>query len=294
MVESLSKRLQGGFDALGKQEKAVARALLRDYPVSALSTVAALAEAASVSTATVLRLVNRLGYETFGVFQDAVKQDLKTLLQSPSDRFAVPQEDKDFRQSLFEKAAENLLEGAKTTLDADFRDVVDLLADPKRRIYCIGGRYSRHIANLFVDYLGVLRDQVRFVEGQPDGWSRYLIDIGPQSVVVAIDIRRYQRTLRRFASLAKGRGAKLVVITDLWADRTHFDGDYELRLPGSSPSLMDSLAPPLVMVEALTGAVAVKLAQSIRGRLADCEALDCVETNLPYAWPGIAGERDQD
>lgn len=293
MGEGLANRLQRSFDALGKQEKAVARALLRDYPVSALSTVAALAEAASVSTATVLRLVNRLGFDTFGEFQEAVKQDLKTLLQSPSDRFALPPADKDFRQALFETAAENLLEGAKSTLDADFKDVVALLADPKRRVYCIGGRYSRHIANLFVDYLGVLRDRVQFVEGQPDGWSRYLIDIGPQSVVVAIDIRRYQRTLRRFTALAKQRGAKLVVITDLWADHAHFDGDYELRLPGSSPSLMDSLAPPLVMVEALTGAVAVHLADSIRGRLADCEALDCVEPNLPYAWPGIAEDSDQ-
>ncbi len=290
MSESLSGRLQETFEALGKQEKAVARALLRDYPVSALSTVAALADAASVSTATVLRLVNRMGFETFGSFQEAVKRDLKTLLQSPSDRFALPQEGRNFHQAVFETTAENLLEGAKSTLDADVRDVVALLADPKRRIYCIGGRYSRHIANLFVDYLGVLRDQVRFIDGQPDGWSHYLIDMNASAVVVVIDIRRYQRTVRRFASLAKARGATLVVVTDLWADRAAFDGDYELRLPSASPSLMDSLAAPLVMIEALTGAVAVKLAGSIRERLADCEALDCVETNLPHAWPGIAEE----
>ncbi len=290
MADSPASRLQEQFEVLGKQEKAVARALLRDYPVSALSTVAALAEAASVSTATVLRLVNRLGYETYGGFQAAVKRDLKTLLQSPSDRFALPQEDRDFRQAVFERTAENLLEGAKSTLDADFRDVVALLADPKRSIYCIGGRYSRHVAGLFVDYLSVLRDRVRFVEGQPDGWSHYLIDIDPAAVVVVIDIRRYQRTVRRFASLAKGRGAKLVVITDLWAESAHFDGDYELRLPGSLPSLMDSLAAPLVMIEALTGAVAVKLAGSICLRLAEYEALDCVESNLPHTWPSIAEE----
>ncbi len=288
MASSPASRLRSTFEALGKQEKNVARAVLRDYPVSALNTVAALAETASVSTATVLRLANRLGYETFGAFQDAVKQDLKTLLQSPSDRFAAPADTKGFRQHAFEQTADNLSQAARATLDADFRDVVALLADPRRSTYCVGGRYSRHIANLFVDYLGVLRDKVRFVEGQPDSWSRFLIDICPTSTVVVIDIRRYQRTVRRFAALAKERGAKLVVITDLWAESTHFAGDYEFRLPSASPSLMDSLAAPLVLVEALTGAVAVTLEESIRDRLADCEALDCVETNLPHAWPGIA------
>ncbi len=290
MASSPASRLRAVFEALGKQEKNVARAVLRDYPVSALSTVAALAESASVSTATVLRLANRLGYDTFGGFQDAVKRDLKTLLQSPSDRFAAPAESEDFCQRAFQQTAENLIEGAKATLDADFRDVVALLADPRRSTYCVGGRYSRHIANLFVDYLGVLRDKVCFVDGQPDGWSRFLIDIGPTSTVVVIDIRRYQRTVRRFAALAKERGAKLVIITDLWAESALFAGDYEFRLPSASPSLMDSLAAPLALVEALTGAVAVTLEDSIRDRLAECEALDCVETNLPHAWPGIGDE----
>lgn len=289
--QSLAGTLRAAYADLGKQEKSVARAILKDYPVSALTTVAALAESAGVSTATVLRLVNRLGFEAYGQFQEAVKRDLNTLLQSPSDRFdPSPTAGGGFHQRMFAQVAGNLHEGARAVLEADFHDVVELLADPRRAVYCVGGRYCRHVAQLFADYLGVLRDKVHFADGQPDGWSRLLVDVDGRSTVVVFDIRRYQRTVRRFAALAKQRGAKLVVITDGWADRAQFDADYTFRLPTASPSLMDSLALPLVLAESLIGAVAVRLQEPLKERLALCETLDCVETNLDLAWPGIAKE----
>lgn len=285
---SLAAALKAAYAELGKQEKSVARAILKDYPVSALSTVAALAESAGVSTATVLRLVNRLGCETYGQFQEAVKRDLNTLLQGPSDRFdAASDAPGSFAQAMFAQVAGNLKEGARGILEADFQDVVELLADPRRTTYCVGGRYSRYVAGLFADYLGVLRDKVHLADGQPDGWSRLLVDMDARSTVVVFDIRRYQRTVRRFAALAKQRGARLVVITDSWAERATFEADYTFQLPTASPSLMDSFAAPLVLAESLIGALAVRLKGSLKERLALCEALDCVETNLNLAWPGI-------
>ncbi len=285
---SLAGALRAAYADLGKQEKSVARAILKDYPVSALSTVAALADSAGVSTATVLRLVNRLGYEAYGQFQEGVKRDLNTLLQSPSDRFdPSPEPDGSFHRQMFQRVAANLGEGSRGVLEADFNDVVALLADPRRSTYCIGGRYSRYVAGLFADYLGVLRDKVHLADGQPDGWSRLLVDVDARSTIVVFDIRRYQRTVGRFAALARQRGARLVVITDTWADKAQFDADYTFQLPTASPSLMDSLALPLVLAESLVGALAQRLNVSLKERLALCEALDCVETNLDLAWPGI-------
>lgn len=288
---SLAEALRSGYGGLGKQEKCVARAILKDYPVSALSTVAGLAGDAAVSTATVLRLVNRLGFETFGAFQDAVKQDLNLLLQTPSERFDPALADvaagQSFHRRFFGQAGTNMSEASTSVLPADFEDVVDLLAAPRRSTYCIGGRYSRHVANLFADYLSVLRDRVYFADGQADGWSRLLLDVDARSTVVAFDIRRYQRTVRRFAALAKQRGATLVVVTDSWAGKAQYEADYAFELPSASPSLMDSLAAPLTFAEALIGALANKLDTSLRDRLALCEAMDCVETNLDLAWPGI-------
>jgi DNA-binding MurR/RpiR family transcriptional regulator len=285
------------FESLGRREKDVAREVLRDYPISALTTVAGLAERSGVSTATVLRLVQRLGLDGYSAFQDAVKTDLDRLLHSPSDRLTALREtgdtDRPFLRRMLERSAGNLTGGYDPVMEADFRQIVDLIADPKRRIYCVGGRYAHHIVGLLADYLGVLRDGVRMVAGQPDAWSRHLLEIDGRSVVVVADIRRYQRTVQRFAALASARGARVVVLSDPWAEPADFAADHLIRLPTASPSLMDSYAALLVFAEAIVGALAERLGPALQDRLAACEALDCVETDLRRAWPGT-GKHEQE
>ena len=54
---------------LSPSERKVARALLADYPVAGLETVAALAGSAGVSPPTVVRFVARLGFSGHGPIQ---------------------------------------------------------------------------------------------------------------------------------------------------------------------------------------------------------------------------------
>ncbi|KAA5606531.1 MurR/RpiR family transcriptional regulator [Roseospira marina] len=295
-LDSVATRLQQMFETLGRREKDVAREILRDYPISALTTVASLADRSGVSTATVLRLVQRLGLEGYGEFQEAIKGDLNRLLHSPSDRLSAFQATEDkaspFLQRMLERSAGNLTRSFDGVVDADFRQVVETLADPKRRIYCIGGRYSHHIIGLLVDYLGVLRDGVQMVSGQPDVWSRYLLEVDARSVVIVADIRRYQRTVQRFCRLAAERGASVVALSDPWAEPGDFGAEHLFRLPTASPSLMDSYAVPLVFVEALVGALAERLGPALKARLAECEAMDCIETDLRRAWPGTGKQEE--
>jgi len=292
----VAERLQHMFESLGRREKDVAREVLRDYPISALTTVAGLAERSGVSTATVLRLVQRLGLDGYSAFQDAIKVDLDRLLHSPSDRLTAFQEtedkDRPFLHRMLERSAGNLTASYDAVVEADFRQIVDLIADPKRRIYCVGGRYSHHIVGLLVDYLGVLRDGVQMVAGQPDVWSRYLLEIDGRAVVIVADIRRYQRTVQRFARLAAKRGARVIVLSDPWAEPADFAADHLIRLPTASPSLMDSYTALLVFAEAIVGALAERLGPALQDRLAECEAMDCVETDLRRAWPGTGKQKE--
>lgn len=285
-----SRRLRRALDGLGRRERDVARVMMRDYPVSALATVAALAEGAGASTATVLRLVQRLGYRGFGAFQDAVKAELAEMLESPSGRFPhrLPAgEDCSFLRLAFARAAADFAGAVDPVAEADFDALVALLADARRPAVAVGGRYSRHVAGLFADYLGVIRPGVAFADGQPEGWSRLLVGLGPRALVVAFDIRRHQPSVRRFCALAGDRGARVALVTDAWASAESFRAGLVFRLPTGSPSLMDSLTASLLFAEALVGATARRLGPGLSERLALCEGLDCVETGLSLAWPGI-------
>ena len=69
---------------LPRAERRMAMALLRQYPVAGLETVARLAEAAETSGPTVLRLVTRLGYHGFPSFQQALLDARRTGQRHPS------------------------------------------------------------------------------------------------------------------------------------------------------------------------------------------------------------------
>ena len=58
---------------LTPNEKRAAHRLLADYPVAGLETVARFGEAAGVSAPTVLRMIAKLGFASYGAFQDGLR-----------------------------------------------------------------------------------------------------------------------------------------------------------------------------------------------------------------------------
>ncbi|MEQ5829282.1 MurR/RpiR family transcriptional regulator [Sulfitobacter sp. NFXS29] len=280
---TVAERITDLFETLGRREQDVAREILRQYPLSALSTVAALAERSSVSTATVLRLVQRLDLNGYGEFQEAVKSDVACLLETPLQRLSAQTahpapEEGSLLSELLARTAHQLQKCHDPVMDADFRTAIALLADPKNRIYCAGGHRSRHIAALLTEYLGLLRPNVQLVEGPSEGWQRYLLEMNNRTVVCVTDIRRYQPSLLKFSSLASAQGAHVIAISDAWADRRDFGAEVLFRMPSASASPIDSHCGQLLMAEALVGGLANKIGSPLHERLALGETMSCTSS----------------
>ena len=76
-----------------------AMALLANYPVPGLETVAQFAKRAGVSGPTILRLVAKLGFASYPRFQQALRDELELRLQPPLAKMPsrkVRQADPDF------------------------------------------------------------------------------------------------------------------------------------------------------------------------------------------------------
>lgn len=280
---AISRRISEMFESLGRREQDVAREILRQYPISALCTVATLAERSNVSTATVLRLVQRLDLSGYGAFQESVKADVSRLLETPLQRLSAQSHDAKpdgtLLSQLLDSTARQLQQCHDKVMDSDFRSAVALLANPRHRIYCAGGHRSRHVAALLTEYLGLLRPHVQLVEGPSEGWSRYLLEMNAQTVLIATDIRRYQSSLLRFGSLASERGAHVIAISDAWAEKQNFGAELLFRMPSSSPSPIDSHCGQLLLAEALVGGVAGEIGPSLQDRLRLGEELSCMQTH---------------
>lgn len=276
---SFEKSLSGVFESLGKREKSVARLILSDYPVSALDTVAGLAGKSAVSTTTVLRLIGKLGFDSYGAFQQAVKDSVKFRLDSPVERLKQQsvRDDNSGRQHILrrmpEELARNVSSSTKDVAEADFQEAIRLLSAKQSSVYCIGGRYSSNIARLFANYLGMLRDNVVFVDGQPEGWARNLVHISRKTTLVVFDIRRYQHSVQVFARQAALEGAKVILITDKWADAKEYMTDLQFNQPSETSSPMDSLVGQLAFAEILIAGIIKANGEHARDNLAKFDQL---------------------
>ena len=61
------------------------------------------------------------------------------------------------------------------------------MADRKRRISLIGGRFTASLALQFYLHLRELRPRVQLVSGQTATWVEHLLDIGRKDVLVVYD-----------------------------------------------------------------------------------------------------------
>lgn len=278
--DNVLEKLRSELTGLSGREARAARHLLANYPVAGLTTVADFAEQSGVSTATILRLVKRLGFTVYADFQAALRRHLEQTLQSPLIRFAArSQGHSGVHGSFLERFLGSIASQTRAlhehsrTLNEEFERVVALFSDNRRDIHVLGGRYSSSVATYFADLLASVRGKVFVISGQTQKWPQHLLDMGKSSILFVLDVRRYQQDVIEFAQAADRRGATIVLLTDPWRSPAAQVADHVLTVPVDSPSVFDVLTPGMAMAEALVGAVAGRLDEVGRDRMALLENL---------------------
>lgn len=253
-------------------ERRAAYRLLADYPVAGLDTVAGFGKAAGVSGPTVLRMIAKLGFATYGAFQKALRAELAERLATPLMK-GGEEHGRDRLARFAEASAANIRETAANVARDEFDAVVELMTDGGRPLHVLGGRFTDPIADYLVAHLRVLRPRVRRIEGGAMNWLDQLIDMGKRDVLVIFDIRRYSEDISVFAGRAAKRGATVALFTDQWLSPVSRVARHVLPAHVGAPSVWDSSAGLLLLVEALLASVATELGATTRQRLSTVEKL---------------------
>lgn len=275
MTDTVAERIKAAEESLTRTEMRIAQALLGQYPVLGLQTLARVASAAQTTAPTVLRFVTKIGFANYAAFQDALRGELQPTQQSPFTRYA-PREAAPVEgslPSLAEAAAERVTESAALVQPATVDAVCTLLADPTRPVLTIGGRFSTALAQTLANYLLELRPNVTAIDGQVASWPARLLDVSKKHVVVAFDYRRYQSDVVRFAELAVERGADLIVFTDQWMSPSARSAKHVIISQTATSELYDSTAAAYFQLEALVAGTATKLGDRATDRLSRLEIL---------------------
>lgn len=269
-------RLTDPGQSFTKAETKVVRELLANYPVGGLTTASGLARRARVSDPTVVRLAAKLGYDGFADLQRSLIAEVDAHLNSPLTILAGRGRGLD-GEGLPGRYLSEMAHATRAAGDgivaAEFGAAVDLLTDRRKRVLCLGGRFSRHLAGVLRSHLQQLRPGVENLAEAEAELPDRLIDVGPRDVLAVYDFRRYQANIVHFAREARDRGCGVVLVTDGWRSPISAFAEVVLPVPVEASSPFDTMVPALALTEALIAAATARLAERLDDRLGEIERI---------------------
>lgn len=275
-MQTIEQQLRASVETLTRTERQLALHIVRGYPVAALGSITALAKGAEVSTPTVVRLVQKLGFKGYPDFQSAIRAELEERLVSPlvkHDRWAgsVPQ------THILNRFADAVVGNLQATLSqidmADFDAAAALMADPARQVFATGGRITHAMADYFVTHMRVIRPQVSLIADMSNAWPPAMIDMKPGDVLLALDIRRYENNVLQLVEMAADQGAEVVLITDQWVSPAAQHAKLRFSAHIEAPSAWDSTVAIQVLIETLMAAVQTLTWETTQARMKRLEEL---------------------
>jgi len=270
-MPDLATRITAHADHLPPAERRVAELVLADPGLAAFATVAQLGTAAGTSGATVVRLADRLGYDGWVGLQAEVRASIDHHLRPAAERI---------RESgvgdVLAATAAREADNVHRTLDAVDRDAFDravrLLADRARAVRILAGAAQDGIGALLADDLDLLRPAVTRASGSAVVVAKQLAHTEPGDVLVAIDLRRYERWVLDAVARTVEVGGIVIALTDspLSPIARRAEAAFVVAAEGAGP--FDSHVGTLALANALATGVAARLRRPATARLDRVEA----------------------
>jgi DNA-binding MurR/RpiR family transcriptional regulator len=269
-MTDLVDRIEARAASLPPAERRVAEVVLRDPGVAAFATVAELGRRAGTSGATVVRLAERLGYDGWVGLQAQARAGLDQRLRPATERIREAA-----RGDVLSQTAEREADNVRRTLAAVDRAAFDVavghLADRHHSVWVLAGDAEAGIGAFLADGLDLLRPGVHRVAGAAPSVGRQLAHVERGDVLVAVDLRRYERWVLEGATHAAHRGAVVIAVTDsvLSPLAQQASATFVVTAEGAGP--FDSHVGTLALVNALASAVARRLRRPAAARLDQVE-----------------------
>jgi len=273
---TVSDVINARFETLTRAEKQLAGSLLDNYPVSGLGSITTVADNAGVSTPTVARMVQKLGYRGFPDFQSRLHHELEATLSNPiakHDRWAANAPGTHILNRFADAIMSNMRQTLSQVETAEFDGAAALVADRKRSVYIVGGRITKALADYLFTHLQVVRPGVTQIASNPSSWPHYVLNMKAGDVLIIFDIRRYEQEMETLGRIARERGVEIVLFTDQWASPVAKGARFVFRVHIEAPSAWDSSVVTLFIVEALIETVQSTTWDETRDRMKELEGL---------------------
>jgi DNA-binding MurR/RpiR family transcriptional regulator len=251
-------RIRSHLEQLSPNDRRIARHLLDNYPEAPFETAESLSRKTGVSKAAVVRFAVRVGFPGYTELHEALKAEAIARLV-PGD---APRPEGDVIDRAVDRARGDL-DALRATVDREeFEQAVALLCKGSGKIGIFGHRKSAALAEYAYYLLNPLLSNVWPIAAGEPGIADQLIDLEPRDRLLAFTFRRYAKVTAEVVRSFEEAGGSTVLITDDIMAPAASVATHVLVCPPAHAGDFDSAAPGTVLVEALAGAIAVRM----RGR----------------------------
>ena len=144
---------------------------------------------------------------------------------------------------------------------------VRLLADRRRRVVVVAGDAETGVGAMFATALSLVRDGVVQASGSDVAVARQMAACGADTVVVAIDLRRYERWVVEHVARAVSAGATAVAVTDSLLSPLAAQAGVAFTVSAEGAGVFDSHVGTLALANALVTGTAARLRRTATDRL---------------------------
>lgn len=265
----VGERIRSRAEELTSAERRVAEAVLAAPQAVAFGTVADLARAASVGAASVVRLATKLGFEGYSDLQQAIQDELTRQLRPAAER--IREGSGTGRTAHATAELSNIQATLDAAPDGAVDQVVERLADLDRPVVILSGEASAGVTRQFAGDLGQLRPGVATIGGSDVAVRRQVALVDPDSTLVVVDLRRYERWLLEAHRALHDRGVWSVGLTDGQLSPIASRAAVSFQVTAGAVGPFDSHVGTLSLLNLFVAEVAGALRTSAAERLSDVE-----------------------
>ena len=273
MSKSVLHTIQSHMNGFSKGQKRIAAYILENYDKAAFMTANKLGKTAQVSESTVVRFATELGYDGYPAMQKALQEIIRGKLtsiqriQASNDQMT----DSDILGTVMQRDMNSIHTAIIQADRAEFNRVVDKLVHAEH-IYLLGVRSSSFLAGYLNFYFHLIFKNVTLVQNFSAGEIfEQMLHIGPGDVLVGISFPRYSKMTENAVHFACDRGADVIAITDSRMSPLYQFASAALLVSSDMIAMVDSMAAPLSLLNALIVAVGRQKKEEISNTYSDLE-----------------------
>lgn len=268
-MKNIKELIQTKYDQLSSSQKKTAYYLLENLQDAAISSAQKIAAASGVSEATVHRLAQNLGFESFMLLKKELRNELRKKTRAINNLESISTvKDDSWLNSHFYLEAENILETSKEITVEDIKSAAALILDAKT-VWVGGWRMGLSVTSYMSFILNyMLGNSYLIPQGEV---AEYLARFADGDVAFLCSFPRYNKVITEVAEFAKERGMKVIAITDSPVSPICKYADVVLIAKSASKSFVDSYTAAVSVCNAIVNEVSYLGKERVREHIEKVE-----------------------